>query len=616
MTGINDITNLTQGTDPKDLFAFKLSYNTVTNAPTTNSVPLYNGNISEAYWRTNSDNIKRKYSYEYDNLNRLNNAIYLKPDQATAPTNSYNESMQYDKNGNIIALQRKGNYDDAVNTLQIDNLNYFYDTTNNIPNKLLKVNDLTNNTSGFKDGTNTNDDFGYDANGNMTSDQNKAITSIKYNHLNLPTEIIFYNLATRKITYLYNTDGTKLQKIVTNGTAVTTTDYLYGFQYTSTGTAAAQLKYFPTSEGYVSVTLSGGVASYNYIFNYTDHLGNVRLSYGYGANSSGVNDTYVLQENNYYPFGLQHTNYNTTKLVYDNIGSQTKIGPPPLNYPLNLYAFNGKEYQNELGLNDYDFGARNYDPAIGRWMNIDPLAETSRRISPYVYALNNPVYFIDPDGMDEEEFDGWGLGDDGIWHYEKTLNENNYSDKGYREYAADGTTRHGAAIEYSDGSRGENGDVYLGFNKDDFYYIDSRTIENENAREALVGEEITDSQLDTEDHSLSENILEYTNELMAITISIDGGADPVSQDATIIEDILGNAIAGLVYVGEVVNGLNILDSFAQRGNNDKRLEPEELDRILSKSAGERTSEEKQKLKAHEKSVQQRGSRHSKGGKNR
>src|SRR5690554_346292 len=134
------------------------------------------------------------------------------------------------------------------------------------------------------------------------------------------------------------------------------------------------------------------------IVNYTDHLGNVRLSY---AKDPQTGNLKILDESHYYPFGLKHQEYVNFGFVNNPI--QGVIITPIINNPYK-YKYNGFEYQDELGLGWYDYQARNYDPALGRWMNIDPLAEMSRKTSPYVYALNNPVFFIDPDGMMAESF--------------------------------------------------------------------------------------------------------------------------------------------------------------------------------------------------------------------
>ncbi|THD29611.1 MAG: RHS repeat-associated core domain-containing protein, partial [Flavobacterium johnsoniae] len=156
-------------------------------------------------------------------------------------------------------------------------------------------------------------------------------------------------------------------------------------------------------EGYVRATVVNGTTAYSYVYNYTDHLGNIRLSYAMDPQSP--NGLKILEENHYYPFGLKHTNYNSNVLVHREDAGALKIKDPDFPKPSAPilpynYKYNGKEFQEEMGLNLYDYGARNYDPAIGRWMDIDPLAETSRRFSPYTYVLNNPIYFIDPDGME------------------------------------------------------------------------------------------------------------------------------------------------------------------------------------------------------------------------
>ena len=408
LKAINDVNTL--GTD---LFAFKINYNQKENG----TAGLFNGNITETLWRTSADNIKRKYNYSYDNLNQLLQANYSKPDAGTN-LNNYKEWLNYDANGNITDIVRTGFMDPVAGTVEnvIDNLKFVYDTASQ--NRLLKVNDLSNSPQGFKDNyTSTANDFSYDNNGNMTADNNKGIGSIIYNHLNLPIKINFG--VKGEITYLYNAIGGKVRKIVVDKVSniTTTTDYLSGFQYLNT-----TLQFFPHAEGYVHYTrpLSNSqLGSFNYVFNYTDHLGNVRVSFAKDPLQDNV--LKILEENHYYAFGMKHENYNVTRVNfkrYPDTGVELVPMPAVANASYN-YKYNGKELQEELGLNMYDYGARNYDPALGRWMNIDPLAEKMRRHSPYNYAFNNPMRFTDPDGMKPAD---WVKGLDGTIRWDKNAN--------------------------------------------------------------------------------------------------------------------------------------------------------------------------------------------------
>lgn len=295
--------------------------------------------------------------------------------------------MSYDRNGNISSIFRSG-FPSGDYEIAIDNLQY-----TNQGNQLAKVSDTSNNTAGFSDGNTIGDDYSYDANGNMTIDKNKGIiTPITYNHLNLPTKITFSTAPTGNIDYIYNANGIKVQKTVVmlpqKSSTITTrtiTNYLTGFQYNTIVQSSpvmrfkqptTQLQFVPTAEGYYDFVKNG------YVYNYTDHLGNVRLSYQDINKDGVVANSEILEESNYYPFGMKHSGYNSGNLQ-----------------PNYKYKYNGKELQDELGLNFYDYGARNYDPALGRWMNVDPLAEKLPFASPYAYCLNNPIVMVDPDGQ-------------------------------------------------------------------------------------------------------------------------------------------------------------------------------------------------------------------------
>jgi RHS repeat-associated protein len=404
LTDINDIEGGGIGTSSDDLFNFRISYNTVVEGNATNA-PLYNGNISQTFWKTkNVDTDVRGYAYSYDCLNRIVGAeSYRGTNIGSMDANMETtvENIDYDLNGNIYHLKRWGSNDDGTVNDVWDNLQYGYQG-----NRLTRITDVPGtSTLGdegfFAEVYNPNDQYAYDANGNMESDTNKGITAIAYDHLNLP-ETITVGTQGNQVEYVYDATGAKLSKTVqenVNGTTqISVTQYDGNFVYSDMGNSGTmELQFFSTPEGYVvpvagtsgSVkgfdTGGGGTSysSYSYVFQYKDHLGNVRLSYSDADLNGAINPaTEIIEENNYYPFGLEHKGYNNVVNGTEN----------------NYFNFNGKELEEDLGLGWIDYGARRYMRDLGRWASMDPKASLMPDQSPFVFSFNSPLMFIDPDG--------------------------------------------------------------------------------------------------------------------------------------------------------------------------------------------------------------------------
>ncbi|MEO7881300.1 MAG: DUF6443 domain-containing protein, partial [Mucilaginibacter sp.] len=304
------------------------NYSLAYNEPTTGVSKQYNGNIAQmGYTRTGQSNVT--FSYGYDPLNRL------KTSSTATGGSTLGETITYDVMGNITSLVRTGN--------RAASLAYAY-YNGGQDNRLQTV---TNNGSAFRS-------YSYDANGNATTDGgSKGIT---YNLLNLPQ--LVKNGSTTVATYVYDATGTKLRNISTTGTGETW-DYIGGIVYQNGG-----ISFISTEEGRAHIV--GGVYSYEY--NLKDHLGNVRLSFDKNPTTGAVRR---IQEDEYYAFGLRNTG------GYDFSNN-------------NRYLYNGKEIQTDL-TDQYDYGARFYDPVIGRFTTVDPSARSYVSLSPYNYVNNNPV---------------------------------------------------------------------------------------------------------------------------------------------------------------------------------------------------------------------------------
>ncbi|WP_061084911.1 DUF6443 domain-containing protein [Chryseobacterium indologenes] len=397
--------------------------------------PKYNGNIAEVDWRTvesigaNPPLEPKRYGYAYDGLNRLTAGYYQNPNNPGSKENT--ESLSYDLNGNITGLYRTGVTDNSNTPTVIDNLTYTY-----TGNQAIQIKDNSNNKTGYEGISGF--PIEYDLNGNMKSMMDKEITAINYNYLSLPNMVqIGFDPITTSIKTNYRADGLKLRKENTRtsigfgGTTWTKeiTDYLDGFQYlnkTSSGgneemfssvpqeTRYAleqqafslndkvvapdpgtgnggiiknphhpELQFFPTAEGFYDYQKK------MYIYQYKDHLGNVRISYG-RSNYTGLLE--ITDVNDYYPFGMNHLKSGN---AFFGAGTYKN------------YKYQGQELQ-ETGF--YSFKWRNYMPDVGRFFNIDPLSEKYAYQSHYNFAENRVI-----DGRELEGLE---------WVKSTTLNDN------------------------------------------------------------------------------------------------------------------------------------------------------------------------------------------------
>ena len=342
------------------------------------------GNVAAmSWWAFGPYETERKYVYTYDALSRLTSARYSDGDGIAG---LFDTEYAYDLNGNITRLWRNGVYDRTPRGIQygpIDDLTLEYDG-----NRLVRVADACagpfyQGAYHFADGADEAVEYTYDAAGNTVSDLNRGITAMVYDDNSRPRRVGFADGS--QTLYLYDASGLKRRTVhrvaslpvtqpgAEDASAPTefvesVTDYCGGIVYEDSVLTRINL-----AGGYLRIADNSGnkLAKPEYHFYHRDHLGNNRMDLD--GTTGGVH-----QITHYYPYGM----------------------PMDCGYipAYQRWLFGDKEFDRTSGLDLYDFEARAYDPALGRFRQPDPLAEKYRPLSPYLYCAANPMIMVDPTG--------------------------------------------------------------------------------------------------------------------------------------------------------------------------------------------------------------------------
>jgi RHS repeat-associated protein len=352
-----------------------------------------NGNISRARWKVTNHNPKF-YLYGYDPLNRITEARYGEEILQETPSGQIQGvsllndiyrafGFEYDPVGNLLAVKRNGMIPDGNCYIigLIDDLKITPDPNTHHLKTIEDTAPTPFREYGFKPGPGGL--YEYDQNGNLTYDPHKEL-KIVYNFLNLPQQITKIG-GGGSLLFAYDAWGRKWTKEGAGGKR----EYVLGIEYHD----GKQEAIFGPDGRIVAVYDENGVniTGFRPEYWHTDHLGNVRLAFSDVNNNGRIeieddpgtleDDTEIMQENHYYPFGM-----NQLGPWYETVA------------PKNQYQYNGKELNEELGLDWYDYGARWYDVAVGRFTGVDPLAEDYYKWNSFNYVLNSPTNAIDPNG--------------------------------------------------------------------------------------------------------------------------------------------------------------------------------------------------------------------------
>lgn len=410
------------------------------------------GNIVSLRWghnpNTGSGFHKEVLNLFYDHLDRLKTSNYYSytPNGGsnTIIANSigrYDSQYTYDERGNLLSLSRKGGELQSDNTVlynTIDSLSYAINTN---CNTIKKITEYASDTTGYILKADT--DYAYDLNGNTVFDPSRDADT-KYNHLNLPDSVYVDTLG--YILYVYDATGKMHQKLQVTNDTVMKRDYIGQIEYlnedvelvhnaqgytlkTNYCNPSYKLRLYdnePVNRTYFAEDIisnriispadsiiyyadtllldhefevplgSAFLADTIYqlcdtfpdiwlpVFILRDHLGNNRTTFSDVDGSGSISNDEILSIHNYYPFGMEmrHDSTHMNRSAFE-------------------YLFNGKECETSFDLGYYNYGARCMEPSIGRFISVDPMADAAPGWTPCRYAFNNPLKYIDPDGMYE-----------------------------------------------------------------------------------------------------------------------------------------------------------------------------------------------------------------------